>query len=168
MSNRAALLPLLLFASALHAQIALGPDRFVCNPRFEGPSANAAAVATNGAETLVVLWTGASSSLYLQRLGLQGEPLTEHGVPLARGISYLGGIASAGSGYVVLWTTDQAVWSLSIDASGNVSPPQLVSTTDHRLSWPRFASNGIDYLAAWTDWTGNSQQAMAVRLDSSG
>src|SRR5438034_6188213 len=111
---------LLFTATTAVGQIALGPERFVCNPRFEGPSANAAAVATNGAETLVVLWTGASSSIYLQRLGLQGEPLTEHGVPLARGISYLGGIASTGSGYVVLWTTDQAVWSLSIDASGNV------------------------------------------------
>src|SRR2546423_5865868 len=123
MSKRVALLPLLLFASALHAQIALGPDRFVCNPRVEDPSAYAAAAATNGAETLVVLQTVASSSIYLQRLGLQGEPLTEHGLPLARGVRELGGIASLGGSYVVLWTTDHTLWSLSIDASGNVSPP---------------------------------------------
>jgi hypothetical protein len=157
-------------ATTAVGQIALGPDRFVCNPRFEGPSANAAAVATNGAETLVVLWTGASSSLYLQRLGLQGEPLTEHGVPLARGIRDLGGIASLGGSYVVLWTTDHTLWSLSIDASGNVSLPQIVgaTATDHLVVWPHLASNGIDYVAAWGDMTGNDEQAMAVHLDSGG
>src|SRR6266487_3378724 len=102
MLERAALLPLLLFASALHAQIAFGPERFVCQPRFQGPGAMAAFAATNGTETLAVVQPyGVESSIYLQRLGAGAEPLTEHGIPIARDVGMLGGIASNHDGYVV-------------------------------------------------------------------
>jgi hypothetical protein len=75
---------LLLFVPALHAQIALGPERFVCDPIFEGPYIEATAAATNGRDTLVVVQTGTGywKPLYAQRLGAQGQPLTEHGMPL--------------------------------------------------------------------------------------
>ena len=156
------LLPLL-FASALQAQIILGPESLVCQPRFSGPEVRDAAVATNGRETLTVVQT-ASGALYLQRLGNGAQPLTEHGMPIVRESGTFG-IASDGDGFVVVWSFNAIAHSLHISAGGVVSPPQVIGDALWSL---KIASNGNGYLAAWTTPSAYPQQAMARRLDSAG
>ncbi|HEV2719352.1 MAG TPA: hypothetical protein VG323_04975, partial [Thermoanaerobaculia bacterium] len=162
-------LPLLFAATALHAQIALGPERLVTAPRFDGTRVAAAAAATDGVDTLVVVQPGGpDGSLYLQRLGADAETLTAHGVPIARGVSMLGGIASNRSGYVVVWATPEGVATLSIGANGEISTPRVVAETHAVYAWLTIVSNGNGYLAAWTETADLKQQAMALRLDGDG
>ena len=157
------LLPLL-FASALQAQIILGPESFVCQPRFSDAQVwDAAAVATNGRETLAVVQTRLGA-LYLQRLGEGAQPLTEHGVPIVRDV-WIFDIASDGDGFVVVWIIDGTARSLHISAGGEVSPPQVIGDALWSL---QIASNGDGYLVAWTTPSAYPQQAMARRLDSAG
>ena len=155
-------------AVTAHAQIVLGPERIVGQPRFSGPGASEAAVATSGGETIAVVHTGIGGSLYLQRLGAGAQPLTEHGVLLARDVRALGGMASNGNGYVVFWIGDRSTWSMHVGAGGELSAPRLVAPTANAVAFPAIASNGTDYLAVWTDRTANTSQAMAVRLDGDG
>lgn len=163
-------LPILLFATALHAQIALGPERLATAPRFDGTSIGAAATATDGATTLVVVQPGGpDGALYLQRLGGEAETLTAHGVPIARGVAALGGIASNRSGYVVVYTTTAGIAAIAIGTNGEVSAPHVAVATNAIVNWLRIASNGSGYLAAWSETTATTQQqAMAVRLDGGG
>src|SRR6266540_2262472 len=142
---------LLLFAPLLQAQMAVGPERFVCEPRFVTPNAADVAAATNGIETLVAFQPyGVESSIYAQRLDANAQPLTPHGFPVARGTRYLGGVASNHDGYVVFWVTVREAWTTYVDAAGNAAAPQRVVTTPNIIFWPRIASNGTGYLAAWT------------------
>jgi hypothetical protein len=158
-----------LVATTLHAQIALGPERLATAPRFDGTSIAAAAAATDGTDTLVVVQPGGpDGALYLQRLGADAETLTAHGVPIARGVAMLGGIASNRNGYVVAYTTADGIVTLSIGANGDVSAPRVVGGGGRIINWLRIASNGTDYLAAWTETTATTQQAMAMRLDGNG
>ncbi|HKS23709.1 MAG TPA: hypothetical protein VJZ76_12990 [Thermoanaerobaculia bacterium] len=161
-------LALVFVAVTAHAQIVLGPERIVGQPRFSGPGASEAAVATSNGETVAVVHAGVGGSLYLQRLGAGAQPLTEHGVLLARDVRALGGIASNGNGYVVFWLGDRSTWSLHVGAGGELSAPQLVAATANAITFPAIASNGKDYLAAWTDTTASTNQAMAARLDGDG
>src|SRR5205823_6568107 len=120
-------------------------------------------------DTLVVVQPGGpDGSLYLQRLGANAETLTAHGVPIARGGAMLGGIASNRSGYVVLYTTTEGIVAISIGANGDVSAPRAIGGSGRVVNWLRIASNGTDYLAAWTETTATTQQAMALRLDGDG
>ena len=167
MRSRIALLSLL-FASTLQAQIILGPESFVCQPRFSAPDVRGAAVATNGRETLVVVQT-ATGALYLQRLGDGAQPLTEHGVPIVREAGGFG-IASDGDGFVIVWSANRTARSLHVGSGGVVSPPQVIGG---QFRPSQIASNGNGYLVAWTDdvWTDDyrhSAKAMAMRLDGTG
>ena len=174
MLERAALLPLLLFAATANAQLFFGSERFVCQPRFQGPGAMAAFAATNGTETLAVVQPyGPESSIYLQRLGASAETLTQHGIPIARDVDTLGGIASNRDGYVVAWTTINAVWALPISSRGEMPPfRRVVAQSDNIVTRPHIASNGVDYLLVWTDVTFSTErwieQGMALRLDRDG
>jgi hypothetical protein len=171
MLRRAAAVSLLLFASTLHAQLFFGTERLICNPRFQGPAAFSVSAATNGTDTLVVVQPGGiPGSLYLQRLGAGAEVLTPHGVPIARDVYNLGGIASNHDGYLVFWTNDDTAWTLAISASGEVSRPRLVAERKNLVVAPLIASNGTDYLATWTEWEWGTStlQAMALRLGRDG
>src|SRR5207248_1390161 len=64
---------------------------------------------------------------------------------------------------------DRAVWAIAIGASGEVSAsPRLVAQSDNHVDRPHIASNGVDYLVAWTDSTSSTEQGMALRLDRDG
>lgn len=155
------LLPLL-FASALHAQIILGPESLVCQPRFSDAFVWRAATATNGRETLAVVQSRLGA-LYLQRLDDNARPLTEHGIPIAR-VAGAFDIASDGDGFVVVWSDNGTALTLSINSDGVMSSPRIIG---NGIWSPKIASNRDGYLVAWGG-TAEGTRAMAMRLDGAG
>ncbi len=136
-------------------------------------------VASDGGDYLVV-WQVADSesewAIRANRVTAAGDVLDGSGFPVATGPSGYPRpqVASNGGGYLVTWTDSRSgssdVYATRVDASGTVLDGNGfgVSTGPREEIAGSVASNGKDYLLAWTDFRSRSTDIYFSRVSSAG
>ncbi len=145
-------------------------------------------VASDGSDYLVV-WqetrpgsdpesdSESDSDIRANRVTAAGDVLDGSGFPVATGTSEQShpGVASNGSGYLVTWMDSRSgssdVYASRVNAAGTVLDGDGfgVSTGVTEEGAPSVASNGVDYLVAWTDSrSGTSTDIYFSRVSSAG
>jgi len=166
---------LLLFAAAARSQLAFGPERAAAAPEPETPAAWTATTAASASGSLVVFRPNFSVWTYAQLLDRNGDPLTPGGIRLTTRMIDVGGVASDGTNYMIIWTEQAAyrdlvktVWTLAVSATGDVSSPRLLGQA-YTTAAARIASNGRGYFATWIAITEDNRSEVRGRaLDADG
>ncbi len=136
-------------------------------------------VASNGTDWLVV-WEDlrrGESDIYGTRMSAAGSVLDPFGIAISIADSDQREptVASDGTDYVVAWRDDRNgaasdIYAARVTAAGSVVQPTgfAVSTASGEQSAPEIASNGSDYLVAWTDHRGAGSDIYASRITAMG
>ncbi len=137
------------------------------------------AAASNGADWLVV-WEDrrrGESDVYGTRVSAAGSVLDPYGIAISTAASDQREptVASNGTDYVVAWRDDRNgpmsdIYAARVTTAGSVlqSDGIEVSTASGEQSEPTIASNGNDYLVAWTDRRGGGSDIYASRITATG
>ncbi|MCY1023848.1 cadherin-like domain-containing protein [Pyxidicoccus sp. MSG2] len=140
----------------------------------------AASVASNGTDYLVA-WrnnTASLASLRGTRLSGTGTILDPAGLTLATNTKSLipeSDMASNGTDYLVVWDDERDngvgdIYGTRVTSTGTVQDPQgiAIATGEKSHRNPAVASNGTDYLVAWTDRRSDAEgDVFAARVTSS-
>jgi len=137
-------------------------------------------VASNGTVYLVG-WSdgrGGYARSYATRVSNAGEVLDGTGFPLSvDSLQYSVTLASNGQDFLAVWLdyrsgTGRDLYGARVTGSGSVVDTEgfaIAANPDIYESYPAVASNGADYLVAWTAWDTSSStfQNLASRVSSS-
>jgi MYXO-CTERM domain-containing protein len=129
-----------------------GTDTLVADASPLSPSDTSAAFDGTG---YVVTWTSATSgaTVHARRVqaggAVSGDPLSVG--PAAPSGDRTRTVCAHGACYVTLVTSEGALAVRSLQASGLGATPQIVAFEPSESSEPAVASNGTDFVVAWTD-----------------
>lgn len=157
------------------------PDGFPISVGVDFSSAAAPAVASNGANYMVV-WRDtrlADWDLFGARVSSAGAVLEPNGILIsdAEGEQEPPSIASDGTDYLVVWSHLPAypaetldVFGTRVNAAGVVVQPSdfIVSNATNNQLNPSVASNGSGYLVVWEDFRGGTYDIYGTRLTLAG
>ena len=136
--------------------------------------ASAATAATSASGSIVVFQPMWRNTTFVQLLDRNGEPLTPHGIAIARS-AYDVAAASDGRGYLVVWsgavppsTSNTAVWACTVSATGEVSAPRVIGNAPYSATGTRVASNGHGYLVTWIAKDDQYEQVRGRGVDAAG
>jgi cysteine-rich repeat protein len=132
------------------------------------------AVASNGVDYLVV-WTGGNTAagIYGTRVFDDGSVADPAGILIA-GSNGAPRVASNGADYLVAWphyrdTTGDDIRGARITSAGEVSSSDsAISSSAGRKYQAALASNGTDFLVAWSDQHNTSTDVYAARVSGAG
>lgn len=121
-----------------------------------------AALAFNGTHFLVV-WRnvrGNLSSIYGTRVSPSGTVLDTAGIVVSNGpgLTAVPFVASNGADFYVVWAQNSYSWRVMgtrVSGSGTVAIPggERLSSSSLSQYWPHVASNGLDYLVVWYQYS---------------
>lgn len=151
--------------------LSLSDERAVAPLKDQPASATNAAVATNGRNQLVAWKAASHEAVYLQTLDDSFALRAPNGVLLGRpetGSVALGGAASDGDGYLVVWNDERKVWATHVNTAGEIATPRLIAESTAKTSFARVASNGRGYLAIWNESTSTTARVFGRMLDAAG
>ncbi len=136
------------------------PDGF---PISEATSYQTAPDVTSNGTDYFVVWSDhrdGNNDVYGARVTSAGDVLDDEGIPIASGTNGESepGVASDGTDYFVAWTVDDVdgsdIYGTRVTSDGDVDVPggYAIATETNPAHGVRIASNGEDYLLAWTDY----------------